>query len=101
MIQIIRPGINVSLNYSYSILSFPLYFLDIALGSVYLIHLFKPCLFNLYSDHIMRSARLDELQDGIKIGGRNSDNLKYRWYRSNGRKQRITKEPLDEGEGGE
>ena len=49
----------------------------------------------------MRNARLDELQDGIKIGGRNSDNLKYRWYRSNGRKQRITKEPLDEGEGGE
>ena len=101
MIQIIGPGIYVSLNYSYSILSFPLYFLDIALGSVYLIYLFKPCLFNLYSDHVMRNARLAELQDGIKIGGRNPDNLRYRWYHSNGRKQRVTKEPLDEGEGEE
>ena len=49
----------------------------------------------------MWNARLDELQDGIKIGGRNIDNLIYRWYDSNGRKQRVTKEPLDEGEGEE
>ena len=49
----------------------------------------------------MRNARLAELQDGIKIGGRNPDNLRYRWYHSNGRKQRVTKEPLDEGEGEE
>ena len=56
-------------------------------------------LFNLYTKHIMRNARLDELQAGIKIGGRNVNNL--RWYHSNGRKQRGTKEPLDEGEGGE
>ena len=93
MIQIIGPGINVSLNYSYSILSFPLYFLDIALDSVYLIYLFKPCVFNLYSDHIMRNARLAELQDGIKIGGRNPDNLRNADDTTNGRKQRGPKEP--------
>ena len=31
--------------------------------------LLLPCLFNLYAEHIMRNARLDELQTGIKIGG--------------------------------
>ena len=36
----------------------------------------SPCLFNLYAEHIIRNARLDELQDGIKIGGRNN-NLRY------------------------
>ena len=35
------------------------------------------CLFNLYADLIMRNARLDELQAGIKIGGRNINNLRY------------------------
>ena len=33
-------------------------------------------LFNLYAEHIMRSAGLDELQAGIKIGGRNINNLR-------------------------
>ena len=33
--------------------------------------------FNLYTEHIMRNARLDELQAGIKIGGRNINNLRY------------------------
>ena len=32
------------------------------------------CLFNLYAEHIMQNARLDELQAGIKIGGRNINN---------------------------
>ena len=35
------------------------------------------CLFNLYAEYIMRNAWLDELQVGIKIGGRNIDNLRY------------------------
>ena len=35
------------------------------------------CLFNLYTEHIMRNARLDELQAGIKIGERNINNLRY------------------------
>ena len=34
-------------------------------------------MFNLYTEHIMRNARLDELQAGIKIGGRNINNLRY------------------------
>ena len=47
----------------------------------------------------MRNARLDELKAGIKIGRRNINNLRYADDHSNGRKQRGTKEPLDEGEG--
>ena len=39
--------------------------------------LLSPCLFNLYAEHIMRNARLDELQAGIKIGGRNINSLRY------------------------
>ena len=39
--------------------------------------LLSPCLFNLYAEHIMRNAGLDELQSGIKIGGRNINNLIY------------------------
>ena len=35
------------------------------------------CLFNLYTEHIMRNARLDELQAGIKRGGRNINSLRY------------------------
>ena len=34
-------------------------------------------LFNLYTEHSMRTARLDELQAGIKIGRRNINNLRY------------------------
>ena len=34
-------------------------------------------LFNLYTEHIMRNAGLDVIQVGIKIGGRNINNLKY------------------------
>ena len=39
--------------------------------------LLSPCLFNLYIEHIMWNARLDELQAGIKIAGRNINNLRY------------------------
>ena len=37
----------------------------------------SPCLFNLYAEYIMRNARLDEAQVGIKIAGRNINNLRY------------------------
>ena len=37
----------------------------------------SPGLFNLYAEYIMRNAGLDESQDGIKIVGRNIDNLRY------------------------
>ena len=35
------------------------------------------CLFNLYAEYIMRNARLEEAQAGIKIAGRNGNNLRY------------------------
>ena len=37
----------------------------------------SPCLLNLYGVYIMRNARLDEAQAGIKIAGRNINNLRY------------------------
>ena len=37
----------------------------------------SPCLFNLYAGYIMRNAGLDEAQAGIKIAGRNINNLRY------------------------
>ena len=37
----------------------------------------SPCLFNLYAEYIMRNARLDESQAGVKIAGRNINNLRY------------------------
>ena len=37
----------------------------------------SPCLFNLYTEYIMRNAGLEEAQDEIKIAGRNINNLRY------------------------
>ena len=37
----------------------------------------SPCLFNFYAEYIMRSAGLEETQAGIKISGRNINNLRY------------------------
>ena len=37
----------------------------------------SPCLFNLYAVYIMQNARLGEAQAGIKISGRNINNLRY------------------------
>ena len=37
----------------------------------------SPCLFNLYADYIMSNSRLDDSQAGIKIAGRNINNLRY------------------------
>ena len=54
----------------------------------------SPCLLNLYAEYIMRNAGLDEAQTGVKIAGRNSNDLRYHPY---GR----TKEPLDKNERGE
>ena len=44
---------------------------------VWEVYLLSSCLFNLYAEYIMRNARLDELQAGIKIGRRNIKNLRY------------------------
>ena len=39
--------------------------------------LLSPCLFNLYAEYTMRNAGLDETHAGIKISGRNINNLRY------------------------
>ena len=40
-------------------------------------YILSPCLFKLYAEYIMRNAGLDEVQSGIKIAGRNTNNLRY------------------------
>ena len=58
-------------------------------------------LFNFYAEYIMRNARLNELQAGIKISRRNINNLRYADDDIlMAKKQRGTIEPLDEGERG-
>ena len=37
----------------------------------------SPCLFNFYAEYIMRNAELVEAQAGVKIAGRNINNLRY------------------------
>ena len=64
--------------------------------------LLSPCLFNLYSEHIMRNARLDELQAGIKIRGRNVNSLRYGDDTSlMAEIEEALKKPLNKYEGGE
>ena len=59
-----------------------------------------PCIFNLYSEYIMRNAGLDESQAGIKIARRNINNLRYADDTTllEESKEELTKEHLDEGE---
>ena len=40
-------------------------------------YILSPCLFNLYAEYMMRNAGLEEIQAGIKIAGRNINNLRY------------------------
>ena len=40
-------------------------------------YILSPCLFNLYAEYIMRNAGLEETQAGIKIAGRNINNVRY------------------------
>ena len=47
------------------------------LGKEYIKAVYCPCLINLYAEYIMRNARLDEAQTGIKIVGRNINNFRY------------------------
>ena len=46
------------------------------LGKEY-VCILSPCLFNLYAEYIMRNAGLDEAQAGVKVAGRNINNLRY------------------------
>ena len=61
----------------------------------------SPCLFNLRAEYIMRNAGLTEAQAGIKIAGRNINNLRYADDTTLTAKKERTKEPLDESERGE
>ena len=44
---------------------------------VHQVCILSPCLFNLYVEYIMRNAGLEEAQTGIKIAGRNINNVRY------------------------
>ena len=62
----------------------------------------SPCLFTLYAEYIMKKARMDEAQAGIKIAMRNINKLRYAddtTLMSESKEE--TKEPLDESERGE
>ena len=56
------------------------------------------CLFNLYAENIMRNAGLEEAQAGIKIAGRNINNLRYA---DDTTCMAESEEQLDESERGE
>ena len=47
------------------------------IGKVHQDCILSPCLFNLYAGYIKRNAGLEEAQAGIKISGRNINNLRY------------------------
>ena len=61
----------------------------------------SPCLFNMHRVHHAK-CQTDEAQAGIKIAGRNINNVRYADdHHPYSRKRRGTKKPLDEGERGE
>ena len=62
----------------------------------------SPCLFNFYAEYIMRNAGLEEEQAGIKIAGRNTNNLRYADDTTLMEKsEEEAKEHLDESERGD
>ena len=61
----------------------------------------SPCLFNLYAECIMRYARLDEAQAGIKIAVRNINNLRHAYNTTLMAESEEELEPLHESERGE
>ena len=68
------------------------------LGKEYIKAVLPVLLFNLYAEYNMWNARLDDSQAGIKIAWEEYQKPQIcKWYNFNGRKQRGTKKPLDEG----
>ena len=62
----------------------------------------SPCLFNLHAEYIMKNAGQSEAQAGIKIAGRNINNLRYADDTTlMAESEEELKEPLDESERGE
>ena len=62
-------------------------------------YILSPCLFNLHAEYIRRNAGLEETQAGMKIAGRNINNLRY--ADDTTLMAESEEEPLDESEGGE
>ena len=58
----------------------------------------SPYLFNLYEEYIMQNARWDKAPAGIKISGRNINNLRYADDTTLMAEMKKTKEPLDKSE---
>ena len=64
-------------------------------------YILSSCLFNLHAEYIMQNARLDEAQAGIKLGEISiTSDMQMDDTTLNGRRQRGTKESLDESERG-
>ena len=64
--------------------------------------IWSPCLFNLYAEYIMRNPGLEETQAGMKIAGRNINNLRYADDTTlMAESEEELKKPLDQGESGE
>ena len=63
--------------------------------------LLSPCLLNLYAEYIMRNIRLDEAQAGVKIAGRNINNLGHMVDTTLMAESKEELEFLDESERGE
>ena len=61
----------------------------------------SPCLFNLYAEYIMRNTGLEKAQAGIKIAGRNINNLRYADDTTLMAESEEELEPLDESKRGE
>ena len=61
----------------------------------------SPCLFNLYAEYIMQNAGLNEAQAGIKIAGRNINNLRYEDDTTLMAESEEDLNPVDESERGE
>ena len=67
--------LKLQLSYTFQVSKFYNFYLACSKGESKGIN--SPCLFNLYEEYIMRNTRVDEAQTGIKIAGRNINNLRY------------------------
>ena len=74
---------------------------SLKLGKEYIKDICCPCLFNLYAEYIMRNAGLDKAQAGIKIAGRNINNLRYAGDTTLMAESKEELKRLDEGQRGE
>jgi len=72
--------------------------LDLIVKGIHQGCILSPCLFNLYAEYIMRNAGLEEAEVGIKIAGRNINNLRYADDNTLMSEREEELEPLDESE---